>query len=939
MPNREQSKAGRIRILREWLQRFRGTLVPGRRDGDLEQELRLHLELAAEDARRRGLDAADAARAARLKAGGASQALDALRDQRGLPWLDDLARDVRHGLRTLRRSPGFTAIALLTLALGIGANTAIFSVVNGVILRPLVYPRPGQLMRLTTQFPALGSTVAGLSTPEYVEFREVNRSFAHVGAFTTGRTNTGGGSGSWAGEVNLTAGDRALRVRSAAVDEHLLNALGVQPAHGRFFGPGETDAMAARPGLGGPPIAILSHELWQTAFGGQPLVGRTVNVDGRPHDVIGIMPPGVDLIDSRPEIWLPIGIHPVIRQIRNSHVLNVIGRLKDGVTPQAAQTELSAFLENWSERAGAKGHVPTKHPSRAEDHTLQLRPLQDAIVGDASRAIWVLQGAVGLVLLIGCANLANLAMARAESRRREFAVRTALGASRGRLLRQAMTEGVLLSAAGGALGLWLARAGLQALLLAYPTSLPRTTEVAIDLPVLLFALAVSVGTGLLFGLAPFAHGRAGDLVSAVKEGGNRDASGASRHHIRRALVIAEVALALMLVTSAGLLLRTVYNLTHVDAGFDRSRLVTFSMTLPRATEYPGGRAQVYQRLLDTLRAAPGVQAATAMSDLPLNRVVQGFTTRVEDPSAEKGQTSGIVDYYQFVMSDYFETMGIPIVAGRGFQRTDITSLERVVVVNETLANRLWKDRNPIGQRLRPNLAASMGTSNNPWHRVIGVAKDVKEGGVDRETGTELYMFTDQPAPGVEGTDLPWVANAPPTTNVALRTSLPPAALSQTLEGAVRDADPAVPIVRLRDMDAVYAESIRRPRLLAQLLAAFAGLALLLAAVGTYGVLSYMVTERRREIGIRMALGAARSSVIALVMRQGLQATVIGVVVGVAGSVGVNRLMVTLLFGVRPTEPRTFAAVILMITLVAAIACWLPAWRASRLDPNAVLRAD
>ena len=298
-----------------------------------------------------------------------------------------------------------------------------------------------------------------------------------------------------------------------------------------------------------------------------------------------------------------------------------------------------------------------------------------------------------------------------------------------------------------------------------------------------------------------------------------------------------------------------------------------------------------------------------MSDLPLNRFVQGFTTRVENDAAATGQTSEIVDYYQFVMSDYFETMGIPIVAGRGFDRTDIASLDRVAIVNETLANRLWKGRNPIGQRLRPNLSASMGTSANPWHTVIGVAKDVKEGGVDRETGTELYMFTEQPAPPVDGTEGPWVANAPPTMNVALRTSLPPAALSQTLESAVRDVDPAVPIVRLRDMDAVFAESIRRPRLLAQLLGAFAGLALLLAAVGTYGVLSYMVTERRREIGIRMALGAARRSVIGLVMKQGLQATVIGVVVGVAGAFGVNRLMATLLFGVRPTDPATFAAVI------------------------------
>ena len=330
-------------------------------------------------------------------------------------------------------------------------------------------------------------------------------------------------------------------------------------------------------------------------------------------------------------------------------------------------------------------------------------------------------------------------------------------------------------------------------------------------PVLLFALGVSMGAGLLFGLAPVGQRRVRDVVTVLKAGGDRSASGGDRHHIRRALVMAEVALAMMLVTSAGLLLRTVANLTRVDAGFDRSRMVTFSMTLPRGVSYAGGRAQVYQRLLDTLRAAPGVQAATAMSDLPLNRFVQRFTTRVEDDTAAKEQTSEIVDYYQFVMSDYFATMGIPIVAGRGFDRTDIASPDRVVIVNEALANKLWKGRNPIGQRLRPNLSASMGTSANPWHTVIGVAKDVKEGGVDRQTGTELYMFTEQPAPPIDGTERPWVANAPPTMNVALRTSLPPAELSQTIEGAVREADPDVPIVRLRGMDAVFAESIRRPR--------------------------------------------------------------------------------------------------------------------------------
>jgi putative ABC transport system permease protein len=334
-----------------------------------------------------------------------------------------------------------------------------------------------------------------------------------------------------------------------------------------------------------------------------------------------------------------------------------------------------------------------------------------------------------------------------------------------------------------------------------------------------------------------------------------------------------------------------------------------------------------------------VEAATAMSDLPLSRFVQGYATRIENETAATGQTTEIIDYYQFVMSDYFETMGIPIVDGRDFEQTDMASLDRVAIVNETLANRLWKGRNPIGKRLRPNLSASMGTSNNPWHTVIGVVKDVKEGGVDRQTGTELYLFTEQPAPPLDGTQRPWVANAPPTMNVALRTSLPPAALSQTLENAVRGADPAVPIVRLRDMDMVFAESIRRTKLLAQLLGGFAVLALLLAAVGTYGVLSYMVMARRREIGIRMALGATRPSVIALVMKQGLQPTIIGGVVGLAGALSVNRLIATLLFEVRPTDPATLAAVIVAIALVAVIACWLPAWRAARLDPNVELRID
>ena len=909
-----------------------------RAERDLDDELAAFVDMAAADHRRDGAAPDEARRAAVLQLGGIEQAKERVRAGRHGAWLDDIGRDIRYALRTLRRGPGFTAVALLTLALGIGANTAIFSILNAVILRPLPYPAPGQLMRLTAHFPIGSLQGFRLSTPEYLEFRAMNQSFAELGAFAIGDGVAAGGSGGWAGAVNLVAGDRPVRARSALVDDHLLGTLGVPPAQGRLFAPSETDAMASRPGLGGPPVAILSHELWHSAFDGRPVVGHAVQVDGRPHDIVGIMPPGFDLMDNRTEIWLPIGIHPVIRRLRQNHVLQVIGRLKPDVTPEAAEAELAAFLDNWSERVGgASGHVPTAAPSRPQDHTLRLQPLQAAMLGDAGRVIGVLQTAAGLVLLIACANLASLVLARAESRRREFAMRAALGASRGRLIQQTITEGVLLAVVGGAIGLWVARIGLRALVLAYPTSLPRTRELSIDLPVLLFAVAVSVATGVLFGLAPAVQSRFIDLVDALK-GGDRDGGTAGRHRVRHALVTAEVALAVTLAIGAGLLVRTVYNLARVDAGFDRARMVTFSLTLPSHDTEASGRTASLQRLLGTLRRIPGVQAATAMSDLPIRRVAQRYDTRVEsDSSADRGPGAS-VEYYQFVMSDYFTTMAIPIIAGRGFEAGDAISPGRVVVVNQTLADRLWKGRDPIGQRLAPNLRASLGTSDNPWHTVVGVAKDVKEAGVDRDAGGEVYLFVDQPGPPTDGTER-WVTTAPTTMHIVLRTTLLPATLAPTLERTVRAVDPAVPIVGLREMATVFDESIGRPRLLAQLLGAFAGLALLLAVIGTYGVLSFMVAERRREIGIRVAIGASRRSIVAMVTKQGLAIVSVGLVAGLAGALGLNRLLATLLFGVAPTDPATLAVVTAIMALVGALACGLPAWRASRLDANVVLRGS
>ena len=572
-----------MRILDKARLRLRSLFRRSRVDFELEAELRFHQDQLIEEYLSCGMTPEEARRAALRTIGGIAQYQEECRDMRRVNFIEDLVQDVRYTIRSLAKSPGYTGVFVATLALGIGANAAIFTLVHGVLLRPLDYPKPDQLMYLTAESPATGGTQNAISAPEYAEFRRMSRSFAAVGAYSTG------GAAYTTGEVNLTAGDRPLRVRSISVDAHLLQALGIPPEQGRLFRDEETEHWT---GTLPPPIAILSHELWRTAFGGRPLLGQRVEIEGRPHEIVGIMPPGADVMDNRTQVWLPLWLHPNMARQREAHVLYVIARRKDGVSTEAAQSELRALLENWGDRVGTTGHVPTSRPGRAIDHTLQLRTLQDAIVGNARRPIWVLQTAVGFVLLIVCANLANLAMARVGSRRREFVLRTALGAGRGRLLRQALTESAMLSGAGGLLGLWLAGAGVRALIRAYPAGIPRTSGLTLDVPVLLLALSLSTGTALFFGFVSLGRGRTGNMATALKEGA-RGASGAWRQHTRRGLVIAQVAFAVMLVIGAGLLVQTVYNLTRIDAGFDRSRLVTFSMTLPMANSEPETRAQAY----------------------------------------------------------------------------------------------------------------------------------------------------------------------------------------------------------------------------------------------------------------------------------------------------------------------------------------------------------
>jgi putative ABC transport system permease protein len=705
-----------LRILREWSQRLRGALHFGRRDRDLEEELRLHVELAAEEARRRGIED-DSKRLLRVKTGGQAQAMDLLRDQRGLPWLEDFIRDVRHGLRALRRAPGFAAVVMLTLALGIGANTAIFSIVNGVLLRPLPYPEPTQLMYLTTRWPELGFSQLQASVPEYLEFRQFSRSFTEVGAFRTR-------------EANLVVGDRALRIRSAIVDAHLLKALEVQPAQGRLFTADESGVGIA------PPVAVISYELWQSALGARPVIGRPIDIDGRRLEIVGIMASGADLMDNHPEIWLPLNFADDERRARNNHNLYLIGRLKKGVTAASAQVELNMLMQSWRLRTGIMpgtghaGHVFLPLVSDQDGHILQMIPLMDQILGRVSRSIWALQAAVGLVLLIGCANVANLLFARAETRRREWTVLTALGAGRGRLLRKALAETVVLSLGGGTLGVLLARAVLDILVRSYPASLPRIGGVSVDLRVMLTSFAVCLMCGVLFGLASVIHPHSDAIADSLKSA-MRGSRGVIRRHARRVFVIAETALAVIVLVGGGLLLRTVHNLKAVDAGFDRSRLLTFSISLPPAMGHLG-RVHAYQRLLNGLRGVPGVQMATGMTGLPLESPLSSYQTEIDNNTATSGPPIPSINYYQRVMSDFFETMGIPILQGRGFQSTDAVSGGIVAVVNERLANAYWKGQDPIGQRLRPFST----DRNRPWFTVVGVARDVRQSGVDQMPGTE-----------------------------------------------------------------------------------------------------------------------------------------------------------------------------------------------------------
>ncbi|HEX7118560.1 MAG TPA: ABC transporter permease [Longimicrobiales bacterium] len=812
--------------------------------------------------------------------------------------METLRQDVRFAVRNLGRHPGFFAVAVLTLALGIGANSGIFSVVNAVLLRPLEYREPDRLVFIHSQFPTLGFDEFWISPPEYRELQERARSYEAIGAWRTGSSS-------------ISGIEEPIRVRSARASAEFFTALGVPPLVGRAYTV-EEDLPGA------PAVAVLSHRVWREVFGGDPsIVGGRVEIDGESRTVVGVMPPGFDIEDAGVDVWLPLALEPNPTN-RGSHYLNLVGRLAPGATLERARAELGALLAGW----GAVN--PGVHVPNDSTHRVVVKPLAEALVGEVRPALLLLLGAVGLVLLIACANVANLLLARAESRQKEIVVRAALGAGRWRLARQFLTESILLALVGGGIGLFLGYGGVRLLLATSAGSVPRADGIGLDVPVLVFTLVVSVVTGAIFGLAPMLHLSQRVMAVSLKESGQRTTAAAGRRHLRRLLVVSEIALALVLVVGSGLLLRSFAALQEVDPGFDPAHLLTFQLFLPESRyPEPESRAAFFEALTDRLEALPGVEAATAMTGLPPVREVNANDTEFEGKQPTPEGPAHNVDYYQVVAADYFEAMRIPILRGRAFDAGDDAAATPVAIINETLAKVFYPGEDPLGQRIRPSGFPT-------WFTIVGVAKDVKQGGLSEETGTELYFYY----PQIAG-----VGYGPQTMNVVVRTTRPPLSLAGEVRRTVRALDATLPLAGLKTMEANLAGSVSRPRFLMLLLTIFAAIALSLAAVGTYGLLSYSVAERGREIGIRMALGAEARSVVALVLREGVALAGTGLALGLVGSLALARLLASLLFGVSSADPATYLVAPTVLLTAALAACVIPARRAATVDPMVALREE
>ncbi|MFY9570621.1 MAG: ABC transporter permease [Blastocatellia bacterium] len=808
--------------------------------------------------------------------------------------METILQDLRYGFRMLLKHPGFTTVAVIALALGIGANTAIFSVVNAVLLRPLPFPEPERLMVVYESRTDRGVSRSSVSYPNFADWRDQNSVFERMSSYHDS-------------DFVMTGDGEPARLQGAVVNADLFPLLGVSPILGRPFLPEED-----KPGDSGG-VVMLSHRLWQQRFNGDPnIIGRSIVLGGKNYVVVGVMPQGFQFpVGSDPvDLWSTVAVDSGMFTQRGAHYMRVIARLKPGVPLAQAKAEMD----------GIAGNLERQYPDENSHRGINIVPALESLVGDIRPALLILLGAVGCVLLIACANVANLLLARATTRHKEMAIRSALGASRARVVRQLLTESVLLSLAGGALGLLVALWSTTLLVQISGDDVPRAAQIGLDLRVLGFTLMVSLITGVIFGLAPAIHSSNTDLTESLKEGGRGSSDGARRNRLRGALVIVEVAVAVVLLVGAGLLIQSLRRLQQVSPGFNPHNVLTFSIGLPEVKYKPEQQVTFYRELKSRLESLPGVRSASGVMPLPLSgdRMRVTFETegrpisRAELPATEI-RTVGL---------DYFKTVGIPLIKGRDFTERDNRKAPPVIIVNEAFARQFFPGEDVVGKRIKPGITAD---DEEPGMReIVGLVGDVKHRSLSADSDPEAYE------PHAQLTfDM----------SILVKTETDPRSLINAVQNELRAMDKDLPAYSIKTLDEYLSASVAQPRFNTLLLAIFAGMALILTAVGLYGVMSYSVTQRTHEIGIRLALGARQQDVLKMVVRQGMALTAIGIGAGLLGAYFLTRLLATLLFGVSATDPVTFVAISLVLAAVALGACFIPARRATKVDPMIALRYE
>ena len=871
-------------LLHDLLFRLRTLMRRPAAENELDDELRFHLERQADKYVRSGMSKAEAMRRARLEFGGLDQVKNECREARGLSFVETLAQDLHYSARTLLHSPAFTACAVLTLALGIGANTAIFSVVNRVLLNPLPYPNPQELL----------AGRQNESLPNLKDMQRQTHSFASSGGVNIS-------------PMDFTGNGEPVRVHAAWVDGGLLATLGVQPMLGRWIS-------AAEDVKGGPQNVVLSYPFWRDFLGGDPhVLGKAIRLSDKSYTVIGVMPKDFTLPRELADVFVSLWAgYPEAAPERGVHFMHTYWRLKPGVALAQAQAEI----------AQADHRLAEEFPDTERERGTVLMPLHELLVGNVRPALLILFGAVGLVLLIACANFAMLLMARAVTRQREFMIRASLGARNGRLIRQRLTESTLLALVGGAVGLMAAKAGTTLLLALKPAELRHMSAIPMDARVFLFVFAISLLTGLLFGLLPAWSASRADIAESLRENERTTATGVSRSPLRSFLVTAELALALILLAGAGLLIKGFLRLRSVDPGFNPANVITMYLQLP-GTRYPQIPLQTNFRreLLARINAFPGVEAAM-ITDLPLAGNYVDHRVAIDgQPTVAVGAEPEVQTLS--VMGNYFGVMQIPLRAGRDFSAMDREGQPRVAIVNEAFVRQLLPGQDPIGIRI--DWARS---DPHDWMTIIGVAGDVKHSGLNQPVDPAVYAPYSQ-------NDEAWRK----WMTLVIRTRVPAAGLVEDVKKQVWSMDSQIPVSGIQSMDDLLAVSVAQQRFNVLLLASFAALAVALAGVGIYGMVAYRVNQRTREIGVYIALGAQQRDVLQLVMKDGVKLGLLGIALGLAGAIALTRVMVSLLFEVKPTDPATLIGVALLLATVAMLACYIPARRALSIDPMTALRRE